>query len=156
MSKHHRRLSQRLAAAAALLLLPVLGGCAAAPDWPTVDRQAFTIRAACERQRRDGLIATELATERCANTSIHWLYGDAGYPQMDVLDRYLARRDAIAAAVDRGTITAADAYVKLAEARTEQNAALSRHGLDPIVYDTAPYKVVDLCPRPSPATSLCN
>lgn len=156
MSEHPRRLSQRLAIIAAVLLPPVLGGCAAAPDWPTVDQQAFTIRAACERQHRDGLIATELATERCANTAIHQLYGEAGYPQMDVLDRYLAQRDAIAAAVDRGAITGADADVKLAEAQTEQNAALKQHGLDPIVYDAAPYQVVDLCPRPSLATSLCN
>lgn len=156
MSEQRRRLSQRLTAIVALLLLPLLAGCAAPADWPRVDQQAFTIRAACERQHRDGLIATDLATEQCANGSIRQLYSDAGYPQMDVLDRYLARRDAIAAAVDRGTITAADAYVKLAEAQTEQNAALKQHGLDPVVYDAAPYQVVDLCPRPSLAAQLCN
>jgi hypothetical protein len=132
-----------------------LAACAA-PNWTTLDQQAFTIRAACERQHNDGLISTELGTERCANGTIHRLYADSHYPQMDVLDQYLARREAIAFAVDRKTIAPSDAPVKLAEAETEQVAALQQHGLDPVVYDTAPYRVMLACPRYSITTTLCN
>jgi hypothetical protein len=132
-----------------------LGACAA-PNWATIDQQAFTIRAACERQHNNGLIATELGTERCANGTIHALYADAHYPQMDVLDQYLARREAIAFAVDRKTIAPNDAPVKLAEAETEQVFALEQHGLDPVVYNTAPYRVMAACPRYSLKTTLCN
>jgi hypothetical protein len=128
----------------------------AAPNWTTIDQQAFTIRAACERQHNNGLIPTALATERCANGSIHDLYADAHYPQMDVLDQYLARREAIAFAVDRKTVAPNDAPVKLAEAETEQVFALERHGLDPVVYNTAPYRVMPACPRYSLESTLCN
>ena len=76
------------------------------------------------------MISSALGTERCANGSIHELYASAGYPQMDVLDRYLARREAIAAAVDRHAIPPADAHLRLAKAQTEQVSALQQHGLD--------------------------
>ncbi|HEY1505357.1 MAG TPA: hypothetical protein VGF92_13710 [Stellaceae bacterium] len=132
-----------------------LAACAA-PNWTSIDRQAFTIRAACERRHANGLIPTELATERCASGTIRRLYADAHYPQMDVLDRYLERREAIAYAVDRKTIAPSDAPVKLAEAETEQIAALQQHGLDPVIYDTAPYRVMPACPRFSLTTTLCN
>ena len=148
-------LSQHLAIISAVLL-PLLGGCAVAPDWAKVGQQAYTIRAACERQHNDGLISSARGTEICANDRIRQLYADAGYPQMDVLTLYLQQREAIAAAVDRGTITAADAHVKLAEAQTLQNMTLQQHGLDPVVYDTAPYKVVDLCQRVDSKMRLCN
>jgi hypothetical protein len=128
----------------------------AAPNWTMLDQQAFTIRAACERQHNNGLIPTELGTERCANSTIHQLYADAHYPQMDVLDRYLARREAIAFAVDRKTIAPSDAPVKLAEAETEQIAALQQRGLDPVVYNTAPYRVMAACPRYNLQSTLCN
>jgi hypothetical protein len=75
---------------------------------------------------------------------------------MDVLDQYLARREAIANAVDRKTIAPNDAPVKLAEAETEQVAALQQHGLDPVVYNTAPYRVMAACPRYSLESTLCN
>jgi hypothetical protein len=150
MIKAH--LLPKLLAAASLL---ALAACAA-PNWTTVDQQAFTIRAVCERQHDNGLIPTELGTERCANGTIHQLYADAHYPQMDVLDRYLARREAIANAVDRKTIAPSDAPVKLAEAETEQVAALQQAGLDPVVFDTAPYRVMAACPRYSLQNTLCN
>ena len=150
MSKSHS--FPKLLAATSLL---ALAACAA-PNWNAIDQQAFTIRAACEHQHNEGLIPTELATERCANGTIHRLYADAQYPQMDVLDQYLARREAIANAVDRRTIAPSDAPVKLAEAQTEQVSALRQHGLDPVVYDTTPYPVMQLCPRPSLVTNLCN
>ena len=125
MSKAH--VFPKLFAAASVI---ALGACAA-PNWTTIDQQAFTFRAACERQHNNGLIATELGTERCANGTIHRLYADAHYPQMDVLDQYLARREAIAFAVDRRTIAPSDAPVKLAEAETEQVSALEQHGSIP-------------------------
>jgi hypothetical protein len=132
-----------------------LAACAA-PNWTTIDQQAFTIRAACERQYNKGLIDSALATERCANGTIHRMYADAHYPQMDVLDQYLARREAIANAVDRKTITPSDAPVKLAEAETEQVSALQQKGLDPVVYNTAPYRVMAACVRPALQSTLCN
>jgi hypothetical protein len=150
MSTSH--LFPKIFAAASVVLLAAC----AAPNWTTLDQQAFTIRAACERQHNNGLISSELATEHCANGTIHRLYADAHYPQMDVLDQYLARREAIANAVDRKTIAPNDAPVKLAEAETEQVAALQQHGLDPIVYNTAPYRVMAACPRFSPERVLCN
>jgi hypothetical protein len=150
MSKAH--VFPKLFATASVL---ALGACAA-PNWTTIDQQAFTIRAACERQRDNGLIDSELATERCANPTIHRLYADAHYPQMDVLDQYLARREAIAFAVDRKTIAPSDAPVKLAEAEAEQVAALQQLGLDPVVYDTAPYRVMAACPRYNLQSTLCN
>lgn len=153
---------QRIPALAARSVLPLaatallVGACAAAPSWSAIDQQAFTIRAACERQHENGLIASALATEQCANPRIRALYAGAGYPQLDVLDQYLARREAIAAAVDRQTIAAAEGHVKLAEAQSEQNAALRRHGIDPIVFDVAPYPTLPLCPRVGRIDILCN
>jgi hypothetical protein len=141
-----RHLLPKLVAAASVSLVAAC----AAPNWTTIDQQAFTIRAACERQHNNGLIPTALATERCANGTIHRIYADAQYPQMDVLDQY------IAFAVDRRTIAPADAPVKLAEAETEQVAALQAHNLDPLVYNTAPYRVMPACPRPSLVSTLCN
>ncbi|HEX3969837.1 MAG TPA: hypothetical protein VHX19_00860 [Stellaceae bacterium] len=135
--------------------ISLLAACAA-PNWTMVDQQAFTIRAACERQHNNGLIPTELDTERCANATIHQLYADAHYPQMDVLDKYLARREAIANAIDRKTIAPSDAPVKLAEAETEQVAALQQHGLDPVAFNTAPYRVMAACPRYTLQSTLCN
>jgi hypothetical protein len=132
-----------------------LAACAA-PNWTALDQQAFTIRAACERQHQGGMISSALGTERCANGSIHELYASAGYPQMDVLDRYLARREAIAAAVDRHAIPPADAHLRLAEAQTEQVSALQQHGLDPVVFDTAPYPVKPVCERVNRIDTLCN
>jgi hypothetical protein len=142
----------KLFAAASLL---ALGACAV-PNWTTIDQQAFTIRAACERQHNNGLIDSELATERCANPTIHRLYADSNYPQMDVLDQYLARREAIANAVDRKTIAPSDAPIKRAEAETEQVSALQQKGLDPVTYNTAPYRVMAYCGRPPLQTTLCN
>jgi hypothetical protein len=158
MSDKRRFYSQHIAASAALLL-PFLAGCAAPPDWTKVDQQAFTIRAACERQHEGGTIATNLATEQCANDRILELYTEERYPRLDVLATYLQQREAIAAAVDRHAIPPADAHMKLAEAQTEQNAALRKQGVDPIVFDVAPMQVQDTCPRPSPiapAARLCN
>lgn len=146
------RLFPKLLAAASVL---ALAACAA-PSWTAIDRQAFTIRAACERQHNNGLISTQLGTERCANGTIRRLYADAHYPQMGVLEQYLERREAIAFAVDRKTIAPAEAPVKLAEAETEQVAALQQHGLDPVIYDTAPYRVMPACPRFSLKSTLCN
>lgn len=134
----------------------LLGACAAPPDWSAIDRQAATLRAACERQHDNGLIASALATEQCANPRIRALYAGAGYPQLDVLDTYLARREAIAAAIDRQTIARADGPVKLAEAQTEQNDALRQRGLDPIVLDVAPAPTLPLCPRVGRKDILCN
>ena len=147
-----RNLLPKLLAAASML---ALAACAA-PNWTTIDQQAFTIRAACERQHNNGLIPTALATERCANGTIRRLYADSNYPQMDVLDQYLARREAIANAVDRRTIAPNEAPVKLSEAETEQVSALQQHGLDPVVYNTAPYRVMTACPRFSAQSTLCN
>jgi hypothetical protein len=149
---HARNLLPKLLAAASML---ALAACAA-PNRTTIDQQAFTIRAACERQHNNGLIPTALATERCANGTILRLYADSNYPQMDVLDQYLARREAIAFAVDRKTIAPNEAPVKLAEAETEQVAALQQHGLDPVVYNTTPYRVMQACPRLSLESTLCN
>jgi len=149
---HARNLLPKLLAAASLC---ALAACAV-PNWTTVDQQAFTIRAACERQHMNGLISTELGTERCANPTIHRLYADSNYPQMDVLDQYLARREAIANAVDRKTIAPNEAPVKLAEAETEQVAALEAHHLDPVVYNAAPYRVMRFCPNPAMQSMLCN
>lgn len=134
----------------------LLGACAAAPDWATIDRQAATLRAACERQHDNGLIPSALATEQCANPRIRALYAGAGYPQLDVLDTYLARREAIAAAIDRQSIARADGPVKLAEAQTEQNDALRQRGADPIVLDIAPAPTLPLCPRVGRKDILCN
>jgi hypothetical protein len=149
----------RIASAAAALPLTasllLLCGCAA-PNWTALDQQAWTIRAACERQHRGGMISTALGTERCANGSIHELYASAGYPQMDVLDRYLARREAITAAVDRHAIAPGDAPAKLAEAQTEQVSALQQRGLDPAVFNTAPYPVKPVCERVNRVDTLCN
>ena len=150
MTTHH--LFPKLCVAASVSLLAAC----AAPHWTKIDQQAFTIRAACERQHINGLIPTALATEQCANGSIHQLYAEAHYPQMDVLDQYLARREAIANAVDRQTLAPADAHVKLAEAETEQVTALETHHLDPIVFGTAPYRVKPVCEHLGFVHTLCN
>jgi hypothetical protein len=155
MGRHHRLSYRSILAAAASLLL--LGAWAPPPDWTSISREASTIRAACERQHKAGLLPSIYATEHCANARIAQLYAREGYPQLDILKTYLAKRDLIASKVDRGIIVPALAYVDLARARAAQNAALQQRGaapalLDPGVFSWAPFA----CPQQGLVNQLCN
>jgi hypothetical protein len=135
----------------------VLGGWAAPPDWSAISREASTIRAACERQHKAGLIPSLSATEHCAGARIAALYARENYPLLDVLNTYLAQREAIASKVDQGITAPEQAYVDLAQARADQDAALQQRGaasalLDPGVFSWAPFA----CPKQGFVNQLCN
>jgi len=119
---------------AGLAVLVVLGlgpaGCAAWPDWNAVAQQAVQLRAGCESQYTGGQIKTHLAAEQCANPSIHNLYGAAGWPDMDVLDAYLARRESIAEQWDRKAITPEEARAQFAQAFADENTTLEHRTAD--------------------------
>jgi hypothetical protein len=104
----------------------LLGGCAVGPDWAAIAQQAAQLRAGCESQYTAGTIKTALATEQCADPPIHNLYASAGYPDLDVLDAYFAKREAIAAQLDRHAIAPEEARAEFAQALVDQNTALQQ------------------------------
>lgn len=117
------RLFIRIALIAAPLLL---ASCGIGPDWPAIAQQAANLRASCEHALTSGIVKTHLAVERCANPKIRNLYVQAGWPDIDVLDAYLAKREAIASQWDRGAITPLQARADLAQARVDENSELQR------------------------------
>jgi len=108
------------------ILAALLSGCAAltGPDWQAISQQSAQLRAGCESQFAAGTIKTHLATEQCANAPIRNLYASNGWPDMDVLDAFLARREAIADQWDRHAITEAEARADFAQAAADQNTQL--------------------------------
>lgn len=113
-----------------LFIALLAAGCALAPDWAAIEQQAASLRAGCESQFASGVIKTHLAAERCANGPILDLYAKAGWPDMDVLDAYLAKREAIAAQWDRKAITPEEARAQLAQATVDQNSELQHRAAD--------------------------
>jgi hypothetical protein len=103
--------------------LLLLNACAPpTPDWHAIGQQAVQIHATCESQHPD----SALAAEQCANPQIGNLYAGAGFPDMDVLDAYLTKREAIAARKDRRIISAEDARADFAQALAEENTLLQQ------------------------------
>jgi hypothetical protein len=111
-----------LIAFGAFSLLLLLSACAPGPDWRAIAQQSVQIHATCESQHPD----SALATEQCANSQISNLYVSAGFPDMDVVDAYLAKREAIAAQKDRHLISAEDARADFAQALAEENTLLQQ------------------------------
>lgn len=126
MIGHRRALSSPARAALPLIATLLLGGCAVGPDWGAIGQQADQLRAGCESQHTAGTIKTALATEQCANPPIHNLYASARYPDIDVLDAYFAKREAIAAQLDRRAISPEDAKAEFAQALVDRNTALQQ------------------------------
>ena len=108
----------------------LLAGCASGPDWNAIGQQAQSINAGCESQFGSGIIKTHLGVEQCANPPIRDLYGKAGWPDMDVLDAYLARRESIAEQWDRKAITDEEAHAQFAQAAVTQNSELQHRYAD--------------------------
>jgi hypothetical protein len=108
------------------VLVFALSGCAAltGPDWRAISQQSEQIRAGCESQFGAGIIKTHLATEQCSSAPIRDLYASNGWPDMDVLDAYLAHREAIAEQWDRRAISDQQARAQLAQAVADQNTQL--------------------------------
>lgn len=107
------------------MLALLAAGCAGV-DWASISQQATGLRASCESQLTSGAIKTRLAAEQCANPAIHDLYARAGWPDMDILDAYLAKREAIAAQWDRNAISPEEARAELAQANVVQNSELQQ------------------------------
>ena len=120
-----------------LLAALITAGCAAGPDWAAIGQQAQSINNGCESQFGAGTIKTHLGVEQCANPPIRDLYAKAGWPDMDVLDAYLARREAIAASWDRNVITPEEARAQFAEAVVAQNTELQHRYADRAVSTAA-------------------
>jgi hypothetical protein len=113
--------SPSFAALAAVSLL-LLDACTPLPDWRAVAQQAMQIHATCAGQHA----TSALATEQCANPQISNLYASAGFPDMDVVAAYLAKREAIAAQKDRHAISDEDARADFAQALAEENTLLQQ------------------------------
>lgn len=133
--------------ASSLLLLTA---CAPEPDWRVIAQQAAQIHATCESQHAD----STLAVEQCANGQIGNLYASAGFPDMDVLDAYLAKREAIAAQKDRRAISAEDARADFAQALAEENTLLQQRavGRSQLAASTSPF----FCDRIGFRSMVCN
>ena len=100
----------------------LLGGCAVGPDWDAIPQQATQIRSSCEAQHPE----SASAAERCANEPIRNLYASASFPDMDVIDAYLAQREAIAAEQDRHVISPEAARAQYAQALAQENTFLQQ------------------------------
>lgn len=117
-----RRCQSPLFAALGATSLLLLAACTPPPDWRAIAQQSMQIHAACESQHPD----SALAAEQCANGQISNLYTSAGFPDMDVVDAYLAKREAIAAKKDRHLISAEDARADFAQALADENTLLQQ------------------------------
>ncbi len=117
-----RRFQFRFLTALGAFSLLLLGACTPPPDWRAIAQQSVQIHATCASQHPD----SALATEQCANGQIGNLYASAGFPDMDVVDAYLAKREAIAAQKDNHTISAVDARAAFAQALAEENTLLQQ------------------------------
>ncbi len=100
------------------------------PDWAAIGQQAANLRAGCESQFDSGVIRTHLAAERCANPPILDLYAKAGWPDIDVLNAYLAKREAIAAQWDHNAIGPEQARAEMAQALVDQNSEIQHRVAD--------------------------
>ena len=130
--------------------LLLLAACAPAPDWPAIAQQATQIHATCETQHAE----SALAAEQCANSQISNLYASAGFPDMDVLDAYLAKREAIAARKDRHMISAEDARADFAQALAEENTFLQQRAASraQLAASTSPF----FCNRIDSHSMICD
>jgi hypothetical protein len=117
MTGGHHHLRVRLCGA---LCLAFLGGCAAEFDWDAVRQQSALIRASCASQHPD----SKVAAEQCANGPIRALYVSGGFPDMDVIDAYLAHREVIAAWQDSRAISPQQARADYADALAQENTLL--------------------------------
>lgn len=117
-----RDLTLRLWGTLCALSACTLGGCTLGPDWDAIPQQAAQIRSACETQHPE----SEFAAEQCANGPIRNLYASARFPDMDVIDAYLAQREAIAADQDRHAIPPETARAQYAQALAQENTFLQQ------------------------------
>jgi hypothetical protein len=62
--------------------------------------------------------------ERCAAPKVHDIYARAGVGDIDLLDAYQAKREAIAEREDVGQITETEANAEIAQARADGISAL--------------------------------
>lgn len=104
----------------ALGALALLGGCIPSFDWDAVRRQSEQIRAGCASVHPDSAVAAE----QCANGPIRALYASGGFPDMDVIDAYLAHREVIATWQDSRTISPQQARADYADALAQENTLL--------------------------------
>ena len=118
----HRRL--RPYGALGALSLTLLGGCAPEFDWDAVRQQSAQIRLNCASQHPDSMVAAE----QCANGPIRALYASGGFPDMDVIDAYLAHRGVIATWQDSRTISPQQARADYAQALADENSILQKRG----------------------------
>jgi hypothetical protein len=134
-----------------------LTGCAIGPDWNALNQQAAQIRAACDSQHAAGTIKTALATEQCANPQIHNLYAGAHFTDLDVIDAYLAKREAVAAQEDRKAIGPEDARAQLAQALVDQNSTLQQRLANRATTYAAAYSTLPtVCNHIGPGTLICD
>lgn len=132
----------------------LLAGCAIGPSWDALNQQAAQIRAACESQHEAGTIKTALATEQCANPQIDNLYAGVHFIDLDVIDAYLAKREAIAAQEDRNAIAPEDARAQLAQALVDQNSTLQQRNVNRATAYAA--TTPTFCSHLGPGTFICN
>ncbi|HLI22725.1 MAG TPA: hypothetical protein VKV32_16505 [Stellaceae bacterium] len=155
MSRTGGFFSYRSVAVAALIAsAAALGGCATGPDWAAIGQQAGQLRAGCESQYKSGIIKTALATEQCANGPIRDLYARAGFLDMDVLDAYFARREAIAAQIDRKAIPPEEARAEFAQALVDENTALQQRAASRAMSYAASTPM--FCDRLDRMTMICD
>jgi hypothetical protein len=128
-----RRYQFPIFAAFSAVSVLILGACTPPTDWRTIAQQSMQIHAACESQHPE----SALATEQCANSQIENLYASNGFPDMDVVDAYLAKREAIAAQKDRKIISAEDARAAFAQALAEENTFLQQRAASRAQFNAA-------------------
>lgn len=119
---HYRPKRARKQVTAIAAICCAVSACAApGPDWAALRNQANEVRAQCAAaESRNG----HLAGERCAAPKVHDIYAKAGVADIDLLDAYQAKREAIAEREDVGQITETEANAEIAQARADGISAL--------------------------------
>jgi hypothetical protein len=113
--------SSLLALLGSIALLLTMVGCApSGTDWGAIARRAELTRKSCEAELANGNFKTRLAVERCANRTIRAEYAAFGFRDIDLIDAYFAKREAVAARLDSGTTTDLEARAEIASARSAE------------------------------------
>ena len=113
-------------AVASLLALLLVGCVASGADWKAIDQRANQTHKSCEAELTNGNLKTHLDVEQCANPTIRAYYAASGDPDMDLVDEYFTRREAIAAQLDRGAIPVTEAAAERASAAAAANSEAER------------------------------
>ncbi len=81
----------------------------------------------CREKRLDDTLKTHVASVQCSNAAITAAYATAGYPYMDIVAMFTAKRLDLAAQLDKDNLDEADEQQQLADTMVKMVQAEREH-----------------------------